>query len=669
DCWIGLDTTPLVAGDDVAGGSMLNCNFGPLDADETRTITLSAETAETDCDLTITNTATVSADGDTAPSNNTSTATVEVQCPDINVDKLADDGLVSAGETIGFSIEVENSTEEGTGTAFDVTLDDELPGGPGIDWSIDYVVLNGEEAEDASDFCAITGEPESQSLVCDFGDMDASDFAVVHVSSATTADSCATYDNTAVADAFNHGEVTSPEATITVECPGLNLDKSADADPIDAGDEASFTITVWNAGPGEAFDVELHDDLPAGLSWDFEVVSGDATDEDCSIASSIVLGGEQNMSIDCEFGTVGVTTMEAGIVIRVFADTDRTDCGLLENTATADGSNLDEPLTASDSILVKCPTIELEKANDAVGSVLPGSTVTYKLTLTVDDGPAEDVEVIDTMPIGLENPTNISDGGVFDDTAGTITWNLGDLDDGAYTLTYQGVVADDVENGEELVNAAAATSTNSQCPDLETLGPDCEADSTVVVRVPTLVIDKVASTELITITGPDDDLVATPSVVTWTLTYTLTDGPVTNALITDEIPTGFEVLDASDGGTLVGGAVVWTFPTLTESGSVTFRTTVDPETISRAGPTVNVAVIESDETPEDEGEDSVRVTQEGELGGNPTPTPRPSLPNTASGIGLNGEPITVPVELLAAFFIGSLGALTLANVKARSRRR
>jgi hypothetical protein len=30
--------------------------------------------------------------------------------------------------------------------------------------------------------------------------------------------------------------------------------------------------------------------------------------------------------------------------------------------------------------------------------------------------------------------------------------------------------------------------------------------------------------------------------------------------------------------------------------------------------------------------------------------------------------VTVPIELLAVFFIGSLGALAVANAKARSRR-
>jgi uncharacterized repeat protein (TIGR01451 family) len=194
------------------------------------------------------------------------------------------------------------------------------------------------------------------------------------------------------------------------------------------------------------------------------------------------------------------------------------------------------------------------------------------------------------------------------------------------------------------------------------------ADDSILVECLSLVIDKVADAEVIVISGPNDELVATPSAVTWTLTYTLTDGPVTNAVITDEVPVGFEFLDASNGGQLIDGVVTWTFPTLTESGSVTFRTTVDPEAISRVAPTLNVAVIDSDQTGPDDGQDSVTVSVEPPpLGGNPTPGA--SMPDTATITGSNGEPITVPVELLATFFTGSLGALALAHARSGSRRR
>ena len=59
---------------------------------------------------------------------------------------------------------------------------------------------------------------------------------------------------------------------------------------------------------------------------------------------------------------------------------------------------------AEATITVRCPTIGLDKENDAVGSVLPGTTVTYTLTLTVTDGPAEDVMVVDLLPEGLDDP-------------------------------------------------------------------------------------------------------------------------------------------------------------------------------------------------------------------------------------------------------------------------
>ena len=229
-------------------------------------------------------------------------------------------------------------------------------------------------------------------------------------------------------------------------------------------------------------------------------------------------------------------------------------------------------------------------------------------------------------------------------------------------------MADDVENGEPLVNAAEARSPNSQCPDSENVQAECEDESTVTPRVPTLVIDKVADAEVITISGPSDALVAGPSLVTWTLTYTLTNGQVTNAVITDEVPAASSSSMPPTAGVQADGVVAWTFATLSESGSVAFRTTVDPETISRTDPTVNTAVIDSDETAPEDGVDSVTVVVEPPpLGGNPNP--KPAVPDTAAIIGANGEPITVPVELLAVVFLGSLGAMALANARARNRRR
>jgi hypothetical protein len=117
----------------------------------------------------------------------------------------------------------------------------------------------------------------------------------------------------------------------------------------------------------------------------------------------------------------------------------------------------------------------------------------------------------------------------------------------------------------------------------------------------------------------------------------------------------------------VTGVITWELGTLTTSGSVSFVTTVDPDA-PETEPIVNVATIVSDQTPEDDGEDEIRVTSEAELGGNP-PTPKPSVPDTAMVVGPNGTPLSVPVELLVVLFVGSLGTLAFANVRAVRRRR
>lgn len=451
--------------------------------------------------------------------------------------------------------------------------------------------------------------------------------------------------------------------------PDLELVKTG-SEPVTAGDGStvSYTLTVTNEGLGVANDVVLTDDLSAtGLSnWEITGVA-DISAEACEISAEELL--------TC---TVATLLGEQSFSVAVQAETDTGACPSIENDALVVASNEPEndqfPNSASAEIMVSCPQIALEKTNDAVGSVLPGTTVNYTLDLTVsgediDGGGAADVEVVDTLPVGLENPTNISDGGTFDATNRTITWDLGDLGAGSYELTYQAVVAAGVANGATLVNAAEATSTNSQCPNAEMLGPECEDTSTVTVRVPTLVIDKVASADVITISGPESAPVASPSIVTWTLSYTLANGPVTGAVITDPIPAGFTFLDAADGGTFAAGSVTWNLGTLSASGSVSFRTTVDAATIDRTDPTVNTATIVSNETAADTGQDSVTVTAEGELGGSPTPTPSGDLPDTAVVNGSGGEPTSLPVLLLVALLMASIGALTMPPVKNRIRHR
>ena len=165
--------------------------------------------------------------------------------PSLSITKTADATTVLAGSPIGFTITV-NST--GSATATGVTLSDPLPSGTGISWS----VAGGSGAGQ----CSISGN----SLSCNFGDMGAGTSKSVHLTSPTTVDSCGTYNNTATVSSTNAGSH-SASASVTVQCPAIQVVKSAHPDHGGPGDTITYRYVVTNIGSVDLFDISVDDDV------------------------------------------------------------------------------------------------------------------------------------------------------------------------------------------------------------------------------------------------------------------------------------------------------------------------------------------------------------------------------------------------------------------------
>ena len=116
-------------------------------------------------------------------------------------------------------------------------------------------------------------------------------------------------------------------ATIVVNCPDLLVEKSGNG-PISAGENAVFTITVTNLGPGLAFDATLEDELPAGIVW----TVGGADADDCSIDDS----GDPDV-LGCDFGQLDVD--ETSRTVTLTGETEAADCGTIPNLASVAASN------------------------------------------------------------------------------------------------------------------------------------------------------------------------------------------------------------------------------------------------------------------------------------------------------------------------------------------
>ncbi len=135
--------------------------------------------------------------------NDDASVSTRVACADLALTKTADASTVDAGSQIGFTVGFSNSSAPGTGTAHGVVIDDPLPSGTGIDWSIVSGPAN----------CSIQGSPPSETLHCTAVDLAPGSSATVHVVSATTPSSAGTYSNEASLTAANHPSLTAHDST------------------------------------------------------------------------------------------------------------------------------------------------------------------------------------------------------------------------------------------------------------------------------------------------------------------------------------------------------------------------------------------------------------------------------------------------------------------------
>jgi uncharacterized repeat protein (TIGR01451 family) len=522
-----------------APSQTLSCSLGDMAAAASYTIHITSPTTAASAG-TYPNTATASASN--APSVN-ATATIVVLAPALSITKTADATPVSTGTTIGFTVTVSNADTGTTGTATAVTLNDPLPAGPGIDWTI-------SPAYAGPGTCSITGSVPTQTLTCSFGDMGPGDSASVHISSATTAASAGTYPNTATASATNAPPVTG-SATIVVLAPNMTVAKTADHATVSAGSAIGFTVTITNPGTstttGTATNVTLTDPLPSGtgVSWSIDTQSGTA----CSIS-----GTAPSQSLSCSF-----TSFAPGATysVHVTSRTAFVSCADYTNTATVGAGNQTDTVSSTASTTVQCPALSITKTADAT-PVSEGTPIGFTVTVSnAGPGTATGVTVNDPLPAGTGIDWSIaSQTGHLCSITGTaptqvLVCSLGDM---AAEATYAVHITSPTAAGSAgtYPNIATVSATNA---------PSGSANATVVVLAPALAITKTADSATVTSGDP----------VGFTVTVSNSDaantGTATAVALSDPLPSG--------------AGVDWAIsPAYTGPGSCTITGTAGSQTLT-----------------------------------------------------------------------------------------
>jgi uncharacterized repeat protein (TIGR01451 family)/fimbrial isopeptide formation D2 family protein len=564
----------------------LTCTYDEILSGDVETVVITGTTDAADC-AEVPNTAMVDAsnltDTPTNPGDRTSTARVIVECPDLVIEKVATEDVdtINAGDPISFTIRVDNN---GDGSAYAVVITDVLPGG--IAWSVDN-----------TDDCTI----ENGTLTCTYDEIIAGGFEVVVISGVTDAADCGIVENTATVDGSNLTARPTTEgdrestATITVECPDLVIEKEAEASPVNAGDDISFTITVTNNGEGSAYDVVITDELPANITgW----IQNSA---DCAINAG---------TLTCTYDELIAGGVETVIITGT---TDAADCGVVENTATVEASNLstpngastaavvDDPLSATATITVNCPDLEIEKvATGGVDVINAGDPISFTITVTNNgEGSAYDVVITDELPNGIDwSADNLVDCAIDN---GTLTCTYDEIVAGGFeTVVISGVT--DADDCGLVENTATVDASNLPAPNGEptalVVDDPLSATASVTVNCPDLEIEKVATGEVDTINAGDP--------ISFTIRVDNTgDGSAYDVVITDELPAGIAwSVDNTDDCTIENGTLTCEFEEIVSGG---FETVVISGVTDAAdcGVVENTATVDASnltETPTTEGD-------------------------------------------------------------------
>jgi len=480
----------------------VECVLGEVEPG-TQTITITGTVAASVTEA-IANTASVSTSTtqpDDGQPDSSSITTPVAPVADLEITKTLDNAPAVPGATVQYTITV---TNPGPSDSQNVIITD----------SVDSAVsaLTVDQA-----VCEFTG----QDLSCDVGTLAPGVFTVVVTGLLDQAFTGTLSNSATVTTTTPQGPNTSPDTAVVDEevlpQADLSLVKVATPDPVVAGEQVTYVITVTNEGPSTALAAVVDDVLPAGLTL-------------VSVASTV--GG--CLAVPCLIGDIPAgEAADVTIVATVSSDV----LDLPANTATTSSDTADpNPLNdeaSADPEVITSAGLSTAKALTS-GPAVAGEPVTW--TITVDNaGPSDAlaVSVADSVPANLTDVVVSSSQGdctSFDCLLGTVPAL------GSATVTVTGQLPSDTLPGT-IENTAT---TSSPTPD-----PD-PSDDVATASDPTI-----TSADLsIVKSGPATDVQA-GRPVSWTITVS-NAGPsdAQDVLITDSLPTELDVasIDIVDGG-------------------------------------------------------------------------------------------------------------------------
>lgn len=257
----------------------------------------------------------------------------------------------------------------------------------------------------------------------------------------------------------------------------LNLTKVDSPDPVTAGSNLTYTITVSNEGPDDATTVALSDPLPTGTTFQSLASPGGWF---CSTPAVGALG-----TVSCSIATFPVGSELFTLVVGV--DAGVANGTVLGNTATVSTATTDPSPTdqsASTDTTVAAPTTAFGLTKtDAPDPVVRGTNLTYTLTAS-NNGvvPIDEATLSDTLPAGTTFVSLLAPGGWTCSTpavggTGALSCSIVAMPIGAATFTLVVDTDSSLTPGTALDNQAQLAVIDQGRPDSATAAATTQVDS------------------------------------------------------------------------------------------------------------------------------------------------------------------------------------------------
>ncbi len=512
----------------------------------------------------------------TSNPQNSSSSCLATNTADLSITKTDSPDPVTVGSNITYTLTV---TNDGIGPAQTVVVTDTLP------TSLTLVSCNSTGAG----VCGGTGNNRTVT------------FSYLAVGSSATITLVATVNGTGGASISNTASVSSATTdsnsandsattTTTVSAADLSMSKLDSPDPVNAGENITYTLTVTNnSSTIPAQSVTVSDPIPANTTF-------------VSVGSAPSGWTRTDTTTTGQTGTITYTraTLPASgtatFTVTVKVDSGAANNSIISNTAnvassTPDDNSANDAQTATTTVRTPSDLSLSKTVNNATPNV--GENVTFTITVS-NAGPyaATGVTIKDLLPPGL---SYVSDDGAGSYAQGTGIWTVGTVAvSGTATLHITATAGAPTISG--VTNTAEITAADQFDPDStpnnHSSGEDDQSSVVVTARSADVSLSKTVDNSSPNV-GQD---------VTFRITLS-NGGPnaATNVLVKDLLPAALTFVSSTQSqGTYDSVSGIWTGGTVDASSSATLsiKATVQSSgTITNTAEVTACDVFDPDSTP------------------------------------------------------------------------